>query len=90
MQGHHKRKVGVVIRFLWECSSGGERVVRSDSVVGIGVEYFVLSRADLQLRVREWCMELVMFGGDGGGEGFVGELDGSFCGFLVGVCIRCG
>ena len=52
-QGHHRRKVGVVIRFLWECSFGGERVVRSDNVVGIEVEYFELNRAGRQLRVRE-------------------------------------
>ena len=32
LRGHHRRKVGVVIRFLWECSSGGEKVVRSDNV----------------------------------------------------------
>ena len=78
-----------MIIFLWECSSGGEGVVRSDNVVGIGVEYFGLSRADLQLRGRERCIELVMFVGNGGGEGFVGEGDVIFCGFLEGVCIRC-
>ena len=53
LQGHHRRKVGVVIRFLWECSSGGGRVVRIDSVVVIVVQYLGLSKGVLRLRVRE-------------------------------------
>ena len=56
LQEHHKRTVGVVIRFLWECSSVGGRVVRIDSVVGIVIEYLGLSKMVLRLRVRVWCM----------------------------------
>ena len=54
LQGHHKRKVGVVIRFLWECSSVGGRAVRIDSVVvGIVVQYLGLCKGVLRLRGRE-------------------------------------
>ena len=42
-----------MIRFLWECSSGGGRVVRIDSVVVIVVQYLGLSKGVLRLRVRE-------------------------------------
>ena len=51
--GHHKRKAGGVIRFLWECSFGAGRVVRIDSVVGIVVQYLGLGNWVLRLRVTK-------------------------------------
>ena len=53
LRGHHRRKVGVVIRFLWEYSFGERRVVRIDSVVGIVVQYLGSGNWVLRLRVTK-------------------------------------